>query len=265
MKYQTITLEKKENIATITLNQPEKLNVLTPQMGKELEDAFGVVDRDAGVRVVVLTGAGRAFSAGADIGGWFLPMAQERRKGAVADVIRSFIETLPLALTRVKKPVIASINGAAVGFGGTVTLPCDIRIASEEAKFSFGFTQVGISPEMGSSYFLPRLVGIGKACELILTAKMINAEEAREIGLVNQVVPAGELTKATYEMAASIAKLAPLATQISKRALYQGMDADIASQLQYEVFAINHLFGTEDFEESCKAFLEKRAPIFKGR
>ncbi len=120
-------------------------------------------------------------------------------------------------------------------------------------------------PELGSSYLLPRLVGMGKACELVFTAKMFGAEEAKEIGLVNQVVPADELAKAAYEMATSIAKLAPLAVQVSKMALYKGMDADLAGQLQHEVFALDYLFGTEDFEEACKAFLGKREPVFKGR
>lgn len=265
MKYQTITLEKKGNIATITLNRPEKLNILTPQMGEELVDAFGAVDRDEETRVVIITGAGRAFCAGADIDGWFLPLARERRKGVAGDVIRGIIEAIPLALIRVRKPVIAAINGAAVGFGCTLPLLCDIRIASEDARFSLAFTRVGILPEMGSSYLLPRLVGMGKACELVFTAKMFGAEEAKEIGLVNQVVPADELAQAAYEMATSIAKQAPLAVQVSKMALYKGMDTDLAGQVQHEIFAFNYLSGTEDFEEACKAFLDKREPVFKGR
>lgn len=265
MKYQTITLEKKGNIATITLNRPEKLNILTPQMGEELVDVFGAVDRDEETRVVIIAGAGRAFCAGADIDKWFLPLARERRKGVAGDVIRSIIEAIPLALTRVRKPVIAAINGAAVGFGCTLPLLCDIRIASEDARFSLAFTRVGLLPEMGSSYLLPRLVGMGKACELVFTAKMFGAEEAKEIGLVNQVVPADELAQAAYEMATSVAKQAPLAVQVSKMALYKGMDTNLAGQLQHEIFALNYLYGTEDFEEACKAFLDKREPVFKGR
>ena len=176
-----------------------------------------------------------------------------------------FNELAPLALSRVRKPVIASINGPAVGFGCTITLGCDIRIASENARFSLAFCRVGISPEMTSSYFLPRLVGIGRACELVFTARMIGAKEAKEIGLVNQVVPAEELAKVTYEMATSIAKLAPLAIRVSKRALYRGMNNDLITQAQYEAFAINYLRGTWDHEEGANAFLEKREPAFKGK
>lgn len=265
MEYQTIILEKKENIGTITLNRPEKLNALNDKMAEELVDVFGVADKDDDIRVVVITGAGRAFSAGADIQEFFLTKIEERKKGITRDVTDDFIELIPVALAKVRKPVIASINGPAVGFGCTITLGCDVRIASENARFSLAFARVCLSPEMGSSYFLPRLVGIGKACELVFTARVIEAREAKEMGLVNQVVPADELTRATYEMASSIAKLAPLAIRVSKRVLYRGMDNDLTTQVQYEAFAIDYLRGTEDHEEGARAFLEKREPIFKGR
>jgi len=265
MEYETVILEKKGNIGTITLNRPEKLNALNDRMAEELVDVLGAADRDDDIRAVVVTGAGRAFSAGADIQEFFLTKIEERKKGATHDVTKDFIEGIPLALARVRKPVIASINGAAVGFGCTITLGCDVRIASENARFSLAFARVGLSPEMGSTYFLPRLVGIGKACELVFTGKTIDAKEAKEIGLVNQVVPADGLREATYEMAGSIAKLAPLALRVSKRALYRGMDNDLTTQVQHEAFAIVYLRGTEDHEEGAKAFLEKREPVFKGR
>ncbi len=265
MEYRTITLEKKDSVATITLNRPDRLNALIPQMADEMTDVFGAVDRDDEVKVVVLTAVGRVFCAGADLDEWFIPLARERRKGVPGDWTNHFAETTPVALSRVRKPVIAAINGAAVGWGCTITLPCDIRIASEEAKFSLPFVRIGISPEMGASYFLPRLVGMGKACELILTGKMIDAKEAKEIGLVNQVVPAAELMKVTYELAASIVRLAPLALMVSKKLLNRGLDADLYTQLQYESYSINYLFGTEDFEEGSKAFKEKRQPVFKGK
>ena len=146
-----------------------------------------------------------------------------------------------------------------------MTLSCDIRIASEEAKFQLPFARLGICTELGSSYLLPRLVGMGKACELLLTAKMIDAKEAGEIGLVNQVVPAGELVKTTYEMASSIAKLPPLSVQINKRGLRQGVNTDLPSQLRYEALASDYLSKTEDHKEAIKAFLEKRDPVFTGK
>ena len=265
-KYETIVLVKNENIATITLNRPEKLNAESPKLAEELVDVFGVVDEDEDVRVVVITGAGRAFCAGADLKERFLQRAENRKKGIVEDVTREFSELGCLALTKVRKPVIAAINGVAIGIGCTLALACDIRIASENARFSLPFARVGLMPEFGSTYFLPRLVGMGKACELVFTAKMIDAKEAKEIGLVNQVVPHEKLGEATYEMAKSILKLAPLSIQLSKRALYHGMSApDLASQLQYEAFAVNYLFRTEDLEEGARAFFEKRDPVFKGR
>ena len=265
MKYETIILEKKHNIATITMSRPEKLNALNYEMGDELIDVFGVVDEDDDIRVVILTGAGRAFSAGADIKERFLAKIEERKRGVIEDITKDFDELAPLALARVRKPVIASINGPAVGFGCSITLVCDIRIASENAKFSLPFCRVGISPEMGATYFLPRLVGMGKACELVFTARMIDAKEAKEIGLVNHVVPADELTKATHEMATSITKLAPLAIRVSKRALYREVNNDLITQAQYEAFAIDYLRGTVDHEEGARAFLEKREPVFKGK
>ena len=265
MKYETISLEKKETIATITLNRPEKLNAFNPKMQEELLDVFAAVEQDNEVRVVVITGVGRAFSAGADIQESFLRKIEERKKGIIEDVTQEFVEVGCLALARITKPVIASINGPAIGLGCTFCLACDIRIASESATFSFAFPSVGVTPEFGSTYFLPRLVGIGKACELMFTAKMIDAKEAKEIGLVNLGTPAGELTKTTYEMASSIAKLAPLAIRISKKALYLGMNNDLSSQLRHEALALNYICGTEDHEEGAKAFLDKREPIFRGR
>lgn len=265
-KYETIILEKEENIATITLNRPEKLNAENPKLAEELIDVFGVVDRDDDVKVVVITGAGRAFCAGADLKERFLKRVEDKKKGIVEDVTREFSEVGCMALARVRRPVIASINGPAIGVGCTLALACDIRIASEKATFGLTFARVGLMPEFGSTYLLPRLIGVGKACELVFTARMIDAKEAKEIGLVNQVVPHDELSQKTYEMAKSITKLAPLSIQLSKRALYQGMSAtDLASHLQYEAFAVNYLYGTEDLEEGARAFLEKREPTFRGK
>ena len=255
MKYQTIILEKKNNIATVTLNRPDRLNALTNQLADELSDAFASADRDKETRVVVITGAGRAFCSGVDL---------KERGGGRSQMGRTLADTL-FAAVNIDKPVIASINGVAVGGGCTITLSCDIRIASEDAKFQLPFTRLSFCTELGSTYLLPRLIGMGKACELILTSKMIDAKEAQEIGLVNQVVPASELVKTTYEMASSIAKLPPLAVQVNKRGLRQAMNTDLLSQLQYETLATAYLSDTEDRKEAIKAFLEKREPIFTGR
>lgn len=265
MAYSTITLEKAEGIATLTLNRPEKLNVLNETMAVELLDAITEVEKDKGVKVLVVTGAGRAFWAGADVKDVFLKAIEQRKRGEESFDILGWLDKICLQVRNMPKPVIASINGYAIGIGVTFPLQCDIRIASEEAIFSLPFVRLGVLPEFGSTYTLTRLVGIAKACELIFTGKAISAKEAKEIGLVNEVVPAAELQKATYELAKTIAQGAPLAIQMAKKGLYQGLDADIQSQLRYEGLAFDLLMKSEDHEEGVRAFLEKRQPSFKGK
>ena len=271
MEYETIILEKKDNISTLTLNRPEKLNALNPQMFIELVHAFREVNQDDETKVLVLTGAGRGFCSGVDLtaqaGSQGSSSSTKRKTGTAIEGISpsDFPREAPLALSGMKKPVIAAINGAAVGGGLTLTLSCDIRIASEAARFSIPLTRLGFTFELGSSYFLSRVVGIGKACELVFTGRMIDAAEAKEIGLVNQVVPADQLAEVTYEMASNIAKAVPQAQEISKMGLYQGMNADLPTQLRWEVLANGYLGGTEDRKEAIRAFVEKRDPVFKGR
>ena len=271
MEYQTIILEKKNNITTLTLNRPEKLNALSPQMMDELVDAFHSINQDDETMVLVITGAGRGFCSGADLSAragnqGTSSVGEEIPEREIDDMtLKGFPREAPLALVGMKKPVIAAINGVAVGGGCTLTLACDIRIASEAARFSIPLTRVSFTLELGSSYFLSRVVGIGKACELVFTGRMIDATEAREIGLVNQVVPHDELLETTYEMASDIIKAAPLATRISKVGLYQGMNADLKTQLRWEALALGYLRGTEDAKEAARAFMEKRDPIFRGR
>ena len=266
MSYTTILLEKKDKIITITLNRPDKMNASNDQMGEELLNCFENIDKDTDARTVVITGAGKAFCAGADLRERFLPKIEQRKRGALKDVTREFSELGALALSRIRKVTIAAINGVATGVGCTLALGCDIRIASSAAKFGFPFLRVGILPEFGSSYYLPRLIGMGKACELVFTGQTIDAAEAKEIGLVNKVVPEEKLMEETYAMARKIGEMPPLALEISKRALYQGLRApDLASQLQYESLALVHLCGTADHEEAVRSLLEKREPIFSGQ
>lgn len=265
MAYSTIILDKAEGIATLTLNRPEKLNALNEAMAAELLDAFTQVEQDNDVRVAVITSAGRAFWAGADIKGIFLKGIEERKHDEETYALVGWLDKACLQLRSMPKPVIASINGYAVGIGVTLPLHCDLRIASEEAVFSVPFVRLGLIPEFGSTYSLTRLVGIAKACELVFTGKFIGAKEAKEIGLVNKVVPATELKAATYELAKTIVQGAPLALQMAKRGLYQGLDADLQSQLRYESLAYDILLRSEDHEEGVRAFLEKRQPTFKGK
>lgn len=256
MDYQTITVERKDYIATVTLNRPDRLNALTLQMADELTHALAAEDRDDRTRVVVITGAGRGFCSGADL--------REERTGEDNRLGHGLADRLFVALD-IEKPIVASINGVAVGGGCTLTLSCDIRIASEEARFQLPFTRLGICTELGSTYLLPRLIGMGKASELILTSKMIGAKEALEIGLVNQVVPASELATATLEMASSIAKFPPLSVRMNKRGLRQAMTTDLPSQLRFEALASAYLSATEDHKEAVSAFREKREPVYTGK
>lgn len=262
MKYTMLLVEKKEKIGTITFNRPEKLNALNEQSLNEFIEALSDMDRDNEIRVVIITGAGRAFSAGLDL--------DEARKGPSESAlqvvpIQGSVAWIPHIMRNMKKPIIAALNGLAIGAGFTIALACDIRIASEEAQMSAAFVRVGLIPEFGSTYNLPRLIGVAKACELVFTGKTIGAKEAREIGLVNEVVVRDELEAATYKMATEIAQVAPIALQLAKKALYQGLDSDMATQIQFEQLAQSTCFKTEDFREATQAFLEKRRPLFKGK
>lgn len=263
--YETIRLEKDDGVGTIFLNRPDKLNAMNAKMSEEVRDAVCVMDNDPEVKVVVITGDGRAFCAGGDIESFADAVKQgDPEVGGIYLVPTAFNST-PLALRQMKKPTIASLNGHAVGAGCTLALCCDIRIAAEKAQIGAIFVTVGLIPEYGSTYNLSRLVGIAKACELALTGKVIGAQEAKEIGLVNQVVPLEDLETTTKQMAKSIAQWPITATQLAKRLLYQGLDNNFAAQLQFEAFGLTTCMHTEDHAEALNAFLEKRKPVFKGK
>lgn len=200
MAYSTIILDKSDAVATLTLNRPDKLNALNETMAAELLDALTQIEKDKDIRALIVSGAGRAFCAGADMGDLFLKYIEQRKQGEKTSDLMGGMEKLSLQLRNMPQPVIASIHGYAVGIGVTLPLQCDIRIASEDTQLSLPFVRIGVIPEFGSTYTLTRLVGIAKACELIFTGKAINAREAKEIGLLNDVVPAAELQKTTYEL-----------------------------------------------------------------
>jgi enoyl-CoA hydratase/carnithine racemase len=262
MEYKTLVITRKDRVGTITFNRPDKLNALSGEAFKEFIAALHEVDEDSGVGVVVITGAGRAFSAGLDM--------DEARKGPSEMDLRQVpqqddVAWIPHIIRNMRKPVIAMLNGPTAGGGFTIALACDIRIASEEAIIGGPFLGVGLVPELGSTYTLPRLVGIAKACELVFTGRMVKAAEAKEIGLVNQVVPADELEATTYKMADTMLRQAPVPLQIAKKALYQGMDNDLVGQIQFEQLAQSFCFRSEDYKEGINAFMEKRRPEFKGK
>lgn len=268
MAYENILLETKEGVSTITLNRPERLNALTATMGRELDLAIDEAVADEYSRVIVLTGAGRAFCAGEDV---------RERPGDSAEVRQRQTPLGKLAggpqglvrfagrLRTVTKPTIAAVNGYAVGQGLSIALSCDIRIASEEAKFGAIWTRRGIPPESAGAYLLTQIVGPAKACELIFAGKMVEAPEAREIGLANDVVPAGDLLQVTAELARTMADGPPVAIGISKMMIYQALETSLDVHGRLEFFGQDYCFRTEDREEGIRSFLENRPARFTGR
>ncbi|MFP8878898.1 MAG: enoyl-CoA hydratase-related protein [Myxococcota bacterium] len=233
--YENILYETSDHIATITLNRPEKLNAYTTQMGDEVVDAFARTRADDEVRVAILTGAGRGFCAGVDLEHLKAHQAGENaQKGAPRLGEEDFLRKLPLELLEFPKPVIAAINGPAIGVGVTMVLPCDVRIASAGAKIGITFAKLGILPGLGSTYLLPRLIGRAKALELVLTARVFRAEEAAEIGLVNKVVAAEGLMKEARDMALQMSEIAPEVLAHAKRAIHFGARSTMSEAMENE-------------------------------
>ena len=262
MKSKAIIYIKEDNIAFITMNRPENMNAFSPDLIDGIYNAVEDSASDDDVRVVILTGKGRAFSAGADVKA--MAKAADRRKGQGRTPMGGNAR-LALLFRRIDKPIIAAVNGVAAGGGFDLACACDIRIASDKARFAEVFIRRGLIPALGGTYFLPRLVGIDKACQLIWTGDMIDAEEALRIGLVTMVVPHEELEIASLELAEKLVKAAPLAIQRAKRAIYDGLSMDLQACLEYAISVQNELRETQDHKEGAKAFVEKREPLFKGK
>ncbi len=261
MGYQTILVQRDGGVTTITLSRPEKLNALNLTMADELCAALHEVERDPRTRVVVLTGAGNTFSAGGDL--------DEMRR-----IQESFLQTdrgarafldVARVLHQLDPPTIARINGDAYGGACGIVMACDFRVAVEHARFGLVFTRVGLSgADAGVSYFLPRLVGPGKAAELLLLGQTVDAREAERIGMVHRAVPADELDGVVRDLALRLAQGPPLALKFTKRALRESLDRDLNTELEYEAYVQGLCFHSEDHREGLQAFLEKRTPVFKG-
>ena len=257
--YQTIKYEVKENIGYVTINRPEALNALNKTVLEELYDVFHKIEADEAVRAVILTGEGRSFVAGADIAQMStLTVSEGRSFGAYGQEVMNYIE-------RVEKPVIAAVNGFALGGGCEIAMACDFRIASTKAKFGQPEVGLGITPGFGGTQRLSKLVGKGMAKLLILTADIIGADEALRIGLVEKVVEPEELMPVCEEIAKKIASKAPIAVAMSKTCINKGYHLDLYSGSALEAEAFGGCFGTEDQKEGMKAFLEKRPAEFKNR
>ncbi len=247
-----VNVERQGAVGILTINRPEALNALNSAVLADLDAAITEVENDDAIQAVIVTGEGRSFVAGADIGEMVHFSSTDGKKfGVNGGRIFLRLENLP-------KPVIAAVNGFALGGGCELAMACDIRIASEKAKFGQPETGLGITPGFGGTQRLPRIVGISKAMELILTAKTIGAQEAKEIGLVSQVVAPEDLMNTALELANAICANAPIAVQEAKRCIRMGMQTDIATGSAFEAEAFGVTCGTEDKLEGMNAFLEKR-------
>ena len=263
MGYETIIVEKKNQIARITLNRPQALNALNETMGEELNTALKEAERDPETRCLIITGAGRAFSAGEDVSG-----LKDRYAGgahpSLGDHLRKKYHPIILRIRNMEKPIIARINGIAAGSGASIALACDIRIASEEAGLKQAFIGVGLVPDSGSSYFLARTLGLGRALELIMTGRTVGAKEAEAFGLVNKTVAAADLDKTVDEMAERLSNGPTKALGLSKRVVNRASVLELSEALEYEAQNQDIAGKTKDHLEAVRAFLEKRQPRFSG-
>jgi enoyl-CoA hydratase/carnithine racemase len=274
MDFSDITYAKADRIATVTFNRPEKMNAWTAKMGAEMRHAMLDADRDDNIGAIIVTGAGRAYCAGADMAG--LSEISQGRATAGAAVAapqddfahdaRPDYRTPYSWMMALKKPVIGAINGACVGMGFTICLYQDIRIASDKARMGLIFTQRGLAIEHGSSWMLPRIIGATRAMELAVTGRLVEAQEALAIGLVNRVVPHDKLIETAREVAGHIAsKCSPLGVAQAKQMIWGHLFTDLATAIKDDDASMRMMTKSEDFAEGVKAFIEKRSPRFKGK
>jgi len=260
--YEHLLISEESGILTIILNRPDKLNAFIGHMRRDLAEALEAAGSDRGVRVVVITGAGRAFCAGGDVN--FMAELMERHDNEEFARILGSGRRVITSIRQITKPVIAAVNGIASGAGCNLALACDLRIASTNATFSQSFLKVGLHPDWGGTYFLPRLLTPNKVCELFFLGEAIDASEAARLSLVNQVVAPEDLEAATQHLAERLLAAPPIALAAAKQAVYASQAADLDEMLRYETEAQLRCFESEDGREGVRAFIEKRDPMFTG-
>lgn len=261
MAYSTILYDLADNVATLTFNRPEVRNAFNDVMAAEVQAALKTAERDEQVRCVVITGAEQGFSAGQDLA------ALRERGGEVSfrEHLQQTYNPIVSKLRSIEKPVIAAINGAAAGAGWGIALACDIRYAAETAKFRLAFSGIGLAPDSGTSFFLPRLIGLGRALELAFTNEVLDANGALALGLVSKVFAHDQLLPATLELARKLAQAPTRGLGLTKRAMNYALDASLDQTLDYEAHLQAIAGRTDDHHEGVQAFLEKRPPKFIGK
>jgi enoyl-CoA hydratase/carnithine racemase len=260
--YEHILVSEANGIATITLNRPDKLNAFIGHMRRDLAEALEHAGSDRSIRVVIVTGAGRAFCAGGDVA--YMAELMERRDSDEFERILGAGRRVISAIRMMTKPVIAAVNGPAAGAGFNLALACDLRIASSNATFSQSFVKIGLHPDWGGTYFLPRLVSPNKACELFFLGDAIDSAEALRLNIVNQVVAPDELEATTLQLAERLSTAPPIAIASAKQAVYMSGTSDLDEMLRYETEAQLRCFESDDGREGVRAFFEKRDPRFTG-
>jgi 2-(1,2-epoxy-1,2-dihydrophenyl)acetyl-CoA isomerase len=259
----TVLTAVEGQVGTVTLSRPDKLNALTVEMVTELREALATLAGNESVRCIVLTGAGRAFCAGADIG--LLTDLHDQQDAEMGGRLVDGCRAVYRLMREAPQPVLCAMNGAAAGGGANLALACDLRIAADSARIGQVFAKLGLHPDWGGSYFLPRLVGPAKAMELFLSAEMVDAGRMLAMGLVNRVVPADSLAREAAAWAAQIAAAPPRAVRLVKQAVQMSAAASLEQLLDHELKAQLECFASADFSEGLAAFLGKREPHFTGR
>ena len=266
-KQQTVLYEVSDRVAWIRLNRPDRMNAIDTELRGELSAALKRAERDSDARCVVITGSGRAFSAGADVREFGeavkTQFGQADASEAVGAMLREQYMPLILRLRTMHKPVIAAVNGVAAGIGASIAMACDIRLAAPEASFVEAFVLIALAPDGGASWLLPRLVGTGKALEMLMTGAPLSAQEAERFGLVNRVVPANELESATRELAARLAAGPQKVIAAAKRAVNRALDSTLEEAMEFESYLQEAQAAGRDFKEGATAFLEKRPANFE--